>query len=261
MEKEAHMTGCFDQARVIVAHRGFRARCPENTLSAFKAAEAAGAQAVELDVALTRDRHPAVIHDDAVDRTTNGVGPVAGFTLDELKRLDAGAWFDPAFAGERIPTLAEVFDHLGEGMGINIEIKGGAVEPDFPSDAVERQVVRLVAERAARPRVIVSSFDWPCLFRVRELDSRLNIGVLSVDSAAADALAVCRRLGAFSWHPAHENLDRTGTAQARAAGFRVLPYTVNDPGEMQRLFDLGVDGVITDDPVAALHLDLGGENR
>jgi len=242
----------FLSTPLIIAHRGFRAKYPENTLAAFRAAEAAGAHALELDVTLTRDRRVVVIHDDAVDRTTDGGGPVADFTLEELKRLDAGAWFDPRFAGERIPTLAEVFDAVGEEMGINIEIKGGAVEPDFPSDAVERQVARLISERDARRRVLVSSFDPDALIRVRELDAQCRIGLLADDPVTNDDLALCRRLDAFSLNPDHRNVDKAGMDRLRGAGFRVFPYTVNDPMEIERLLDLGVDGVITDDPAAAL---------
>ncbi len=237
---------------LIIAHRGFRAKYPENTLAAFRAAEDAGAPALELDVTLTRDRRLVVIHDDTVDRTTDGNGLVADFALEELKRLDAGAWFDPRFAGERIPTLAEVFDAVGEDIGINIEIKGGAFEPDFPPDAVERQVTRLISERDARRRVLVSSFEREALIRVRELDARCRIGVLTADPVTEDDLALCRRLDAFSLNPDHRNVDKAGMDRLRGAGFRVFPYTVNDPIEIERLLSLGADGVITDDPAAAL---------
>ena len=242
----------FLSTPLIIAHRGFRAKYPENTLAAFRAAEDAGAPALELDATLTRDRRVVVIHDDAVDRTTDGGGSVADFTLEELKRLDAGAWFDPRFAGERIPTLAEVFGAVGEEMGINIEIKGGAVEPDFPSDAIERQVTRLISERNARHRVLVSSFDRDALIRVRELDAQCRIGVLTADPVTENDVALCRRLDAFSLNPDHRNVDKAGMDRLRGAGFRVFPYTVNDPMEIERLLDLGVDGVITDDPAVAL---------
>ncbi len=242
----------FLSTPLIIAHRGFRARYPENTLAAFRAAEAAGALGVELDVALSRDRQVVVIHDDTLDRTTDGSGPVAGLTLSELKLLDAGAGFHPRFAGERIPTLAEVFDALGDEMGVNIEIKGSAVESGFPADAVERQVAALVAERAAHDRVLISSFAPGCLNRVRDLDRRCPIGVLTSEPITEDDVALCRRLDAFSLNPDHREVDKTGVDRVHAAGFRVLPYTVNDPLEMKRLFDLGVDGVITDDPAVAL---------
>lgn len=237
---------------LIIAHRGFRAHYPENTLASFKAAEEVGAPWVELDAALSRDRQVVVIHDDTVDRTTDGGGSLADLTLEELKRLDAGSWYDSRFAGERIPTLSEVFDALGEEMGVNIEIKGSAVEPDFPDDAVERQVMRLVSERAAHHRVLVSSFDCDALVRVREIDAQCRIGVLTADPITGDDVALCRRLGAFSLNPDHRKVDKAGVGRLHAAGFRVLPYTVNDPADMERIFGLGVDGVFTDDPVAAL---------
>lgn len=246
--------GSFDQTPLIVAHRGFRAKYPENTLTAFRAAEAAGAPAVELDVALTRDRQVVVLHDDTVDRTTDGKGAVARMTLDKLKRLDAGSWFDTGFAGERIPTLAEVLDGLAPETGINIEIKGSAVEADFPSDALERQVVGMIKERDAYDRVLVSSFDANALTRVRALDRWCRIGLLSPERATDLSVTLCKRLDAASWHPDHRKVDKKGIKRMHAAGLRILPYTVNDPVAMARLLDQGVDGLITDDPVSALQL-------
>lgn len=244
--------GSFDKTPLIVAHRGFRARYPENTLSAFRAAETAGAPAVELDVTLTRDRRVVVLHDDTVDRTTDGKGAVADMTLGELKRLDAGAWFDPGFAGERIPTLAEVLDGLGPETGVNIEIKGSAVEDGFPADAVERQVVGMIKERDAYDRVLISSFHMTCLTRIRALDRWCRIGVLASEPATDSILTLCKRLDAASWHPDYRKVNKKGIKRMHAAGLRVLPYTVNDPVDMARLLDQGVDGLITDDPVVAL---------
>ena len=110
----------------IIAHRGYRQKYPENTLAAFQAAMAAGAQMIELDVMLSRDRRPVVVHDDTLERTTNGTGAVKDFTLEELKKLDAGSWFEPRFADQRLPELSEVLALAGGRTRVNIEIKAQA---------------------------------------------------------------------------------------------------------------------------------------
>ena len=112
----------------IMAHRGYRARYPENTLVAFQAALDAGVQMIELDVALSRDRKLVVIHDATLERTTNGEGAVSDHTLAQLKQLDAGGWFHPRFAGEHLPELSEVLDLADGQVLINIEIKPHAYE-------------------------------------------------------------------------------------------------------------------------------------
>ena len=106
----------------VIAHRGYRAKYPENTLAAFKAAMDSGAPAIELDITLTKDRSIIVIHDDTLDRTTNTCGAVNNYTLEELKQLDAGSWFDPVFHGESLPTLDEVFQLLNHHIFINLSI-------------------------------------------------------------------------------------------------------------------------------------------
>ena len=132
---------------VIIAHRGYRKRYPEDPMAAFAAAFDAGAHMVELDVTLTRDRRVVVLHDVTLDRTTDGRGRARGFTLDELKQLDAGSWFDPRFTGERLPTLAEVLDLCAVRGMVNIEIKADAFEAGRLPDSIEQQVLTAVRKR------------------------------------------------------------------------------------------------------------------
>ena len=108
---------------LIIAHRGDSSEAPENTMEAFRRAVEAGADGIELDVRLTRDREVVVIHDWLIDRTTPGAGPVGTHTLAELKKMDAGSWFDPRFKSARVPTLAEVFEGLPASLLVNVEIK------------------------------------------------------------------------------------------------------------------------------------------
>ena len=132
---------------------------PENTLIAFQAAMDAGAPMVELDVTFSRDRKLVVIHDETLDRTTNGHGPVHEYTLEELKHLDAGSWFHSDFAEQRLPELGEVLDLFDGRVIANIEIKFNAYEPHHPHDAIEKQVVKLAKEKKKKSSALKLWFD------------------------------------------------------------------------------------------------------
>jgi len=221
----------------VVAHRGFSARYPENTMLAFAAATDAGADMIELDVGLSADRVPVVIHDETLDRTTDGEGPVAARTLAELERLDAGAWFAPEFAGERIPTLEAVLARFGGRVALNVELKPDAFEAGAPPDALEAQVHALVVRFGLRESVLLSSFDPRYRPRVPELAfGALFEGPLPADAPLTDVVAC---------HPAAEHLRAD---DVRRVARPVLPWTVNDPDEMRRLIAWGVAGMFTDDP-------------
>lgn len=236
---------------LVVAHRGDRRRRPENTLAAFDAAAAAGADMVELDVTVSRDGHLVVIHDDTLERTTDGRGPVCTRTLAELRRLDAGNRFDPRFAGERIPTLEEVLRAASGRMAVNVEIKAttarGPVDP-----RIVDAVVALVRRLGAAGAVLVSSFDPALLARARRLAPEIARAVLVEPPADPPAaLDRCRRLDAAALHPERSLVTADLVAASHADDRRVLPWTVDDPEEIRRLLGIGVDGVITDDPATA----------
>jgi glycerophosphoryl diester phosphodiesterase len=233
---------------LYIAHRGLSARFPENTLAAFNAAADAGAQMIELDVSLTRDRQLVVIHDETVDRTTNGRGAVKALTLDELGRLDAGSWFDPRFAGERLPTLAQVLDAVKGRLLVNIEIKPEAFDPHGPDDAVERQVLTLVHDKEMIDNVLVSSFEWRVLENLRRMDPTIAIGLLA-DVPADDRLTVwIERVQAFSWHPDFRVLAAGQVDALHKMGVRVFPYTVDGLIDTQGMLAMGVDGMMVDEP-------------
>jgi glycerophosphoryl diester phosphodiesterase len=236
---------------MIIGHRGYSARYPENTLLAFEAAYAAGADMIELDVTLSRDRQVVVMHDAVLDRTTEGSGPVSAQTLDSLKRLDAGGWFHPRFSGQRIPTLAEVLERFRPEGLINVEIKAEAFELHDPEDGIERQVVAMLESFDLMRQVLISSFEMRILTRLHDRHHP-PLGVLSGRRTPPDVLRFCRDLGAFSWHPHCRGLEPRMVAAARKAGLRVFPYTANAPADIRRLLSLGVDGFFTDDPQAAV---------
>lgn len=233
---------------LIIAHRGYSARFPENTLAAFRAAIDAGAHMIELDVTLSRDRQLVVIHDDTVDRTTNGSGAVKDLTLEQLGRLDAGSWFDARFKGERLPTLAQVLEAVKGKLLVNIEIKPEAFEPEGPDDAVERQVLDLVHEKNMFADVLVSSFEWQTLENMRKWEPAVALGLLSDVPADERLFHWYRRIEAFSWHPDYRVLTRKQVDRLHDLGARVFPYAVNGKIDTHAMLKMGVDGLILDDP-------------
>jgi glycerophosphoryl diester phosphodiesterase len=231
---------------LIIAHRGASAAAPQNTLAAFRKAMELGADGVELDVQLSADGAVVVIHDFAVDKTTDGMGRVAAKTLAELETLDAGAKFSPQFAGERIPTLAQVFEALEGKLLVNVELK------DFnPRRSVlAAAVVEVIRKHAMEKRVLFSSFNPFALRAVKRLAPEIPAGLLY----APDLAIYLRRawLAPLVPHEVRHPKSSMVTAQTmkwyRAHGLRVNAWTVDDPAEMRRLIALGVDGIITNKP-------------
>lgn len=236
---------------LIVAHRGYRAKYPENTLVAFEAAIEAGADMIELDVLLTKDRKVVVIHDESLDRTTSGQGPVSDYTLSELKALDAGSWFDARFKGERLPTLEEVLDMVDKRVPINIEIKRSAYEPHHPPDAIEQQIVELVARKRAVENVLISSFEWRVLESMASPKKVLAIALLSQYPELGNPLESCKRLESFSWHPRSLLLRKEHVREMHEAGILVFPWKVDTLEDIARMVEMQVDGLIVDDPLLA----------
>lgn len=236
------------QQPVFIAHRGISARYPENTLAAFKGAIDAGAHMIELDVSLSMDRHPVVIHDETVDRTTNGTGAVRTLSLKQLCQLDAGSWFDPRFSGERLPSLAQVLDAVKGRLQVNIEIKPEAFEADGPADAVELQVLNLVREKNMLDAVLVSSFEWLVLENLRKCEPGIALGLLS-DVPADESLCYWYgRVKGFSWHPDFRVLTQPQVDTLHGLGARVFPYAVDGNIDTRKMLAMGVDGLIVDDP-------------
>jgi glycerophosphoryl diester phosphodiesterase len=235
-----------------IAHRGASAAAPQNTLSAFKRAIELGADGVELDVHLSADGVPVVIHDFTVDATTDGSGRVADMTLAQLKQLDAGSYFDPAFAGERIPTLEEVLKAIGSRLFLNIELKTTSLRDNGLERAVAALVERHSADHRQRSgsRVLLSSFNPISLHRAKRIAPHLPVGLLYAPDLP---LPLRRAWLAFlarpeARHPEHSMVNARYMAWARQRGYRVNTWTVDDPAEMRRLVALGVDGIITNVP-------------
>jgi glycerophosphoryl diester phosphodiesterase len=231
---------------LILAHRGASNAAPENTMAAFRLAAEMGADGLELDVRLCQDGEAVVFHGSSVDETTDGSGRVKDLTLAELQELDAGGWFAPEFAGERIPILAQVLHELGPRLTLNIELKTGALF----SDGLEAEVVRLVEDSNLVHQVIISSFNPLALWRVRRLNRFVSTGLLY----APDQPRYLRDrwLGPLvrpnALHPRWDMLDQESVAAVRRQGLKVTPWTCNDADTMLRLAGWGVDAIITDRP-------------
>lgn len=228
------------------AHRGASGESPENTLAAFWLAAELGADGIELDVHLSKDGEVVVIHDFSLERTTNGHGLVRDRTLAELKQLDAGSWFDPSFVGQGIPTLQEVIDLLGHRLRLNIEVKpAGLLDNELVS-----AVVRTVEENQILDRAIISSFNPLALWRVKQLNPRVSVGLLHApDQPLPLRRAWLHRLIRLdAVHPHHTMANEVYMRWARRNGYRVHPWTCDDPGEMERLIGEGVDLIITNRP-------------
>ena len=229
-----------------IAHRGASRIAPENTLAAFQKALEVGADGIEFDVRLSSDGVPVVIHDATVDRTTDGTGRVADLPLSELSQLDASTSFDAAFAGARIPTLAQVFEMLGELLLLNIELK----EEGFFGSSLEEAVVTLIQKHALERQVLVSSFNALALRRIQRISPHLRTALLCAHPASPvlriASLALGRPSGAL--HPQSAGVDAKLVSWAHARGLRLHPWTVDDPADMRRLIHCGVDGIITNVP-------------
>ncbi len=232
---------------LIIGHRGAPAAAPENTLPSFLLAAQTGAQMVELDVHLSKDGKVVVIHDEMLNRTTSGTGPVMARTLASLKRLDAGTAFSPQFAGTKIPSLEEVFTSLPRRIGLNIELKTNIV--NYPG--LEAKVLSIVNRHRAQQRVIVSSFNWSSLNTLHRLEPQLRLGLL-FNRLQPDLWAQASLLNAFSLHPALACTSSQLIWQSHSWGYRVFPWVVNNPAQVVELKTAGVDGVITDCPQAIL---------
>ncbi len=234
----------------VFAHRGFSATAPENTLAAFQAALKAGAEGFELDVQMTRDGQVVVIHDEKVNRTTDGVGWVKDYTLAELRKLDAGAWFDAEYAGQKVPLLSEVLELLTHNeLQLNVELKSGLVH--YPG--LEQAVLDLVARFNMRQRVIVSSFNHFALRDMRTLDPDIELGVLYMEGMV-DPWLYAKHLKAQALHPFYPTIIPEIVQGARQHGLAIRPFTVDRPEDVKALLAAKVDAIITNRPDLVLEL-------
>ena len=229
----------------VIAHRGFSGAAPENTLAAVRAAIRIKADMVEIDVTLTADHHIVVIHDETLDRTTDGKGEVSRVTLAEIQRLDAGSWFGPSFAGEAVPTLDEVLVEIEGRILLNVEIK---------SEAVPRGVVTKVAsairDHRMTDQVVVSSFSPSALEEMHSVAPDIRTAVLYNVKyhKGQDAVEIVTDLGASVFNIKRQRLTKKMRRRCFEHNIPVGIYTVNTPRRVRRLVKKGVNAIFTDHP-------------
>lgn len=232
---------------LLLGHRGARAQAPENTLPSFNLAMELGAHGIEFDVFLSKDKVPVIMHDDTLERTTNGVGLVWERTLSELGELDASKGF-PKFAGTRILSLAETLHAMPDGAVVNIELKGSGT---FPKEDLVDVVLEVMQTERNRLFIIVSSFDIKLLKILRERDKDVFIGFLLWEQSFLSYLQALADMKAVRPNALHISADLATQSiieKAHSKGLKVLVWTVNDKQQAQSLREKGVDGIFSDLP-------------
>jgi glycerophosphoryl diester phosphodiesterase len=234
---------------VIFGHRGASAHAPENTLAAFELAAEHGADAIELDAKLTADGEVVVIHDQTTDRTTGVPGRVMQLSLASLKELDAGSYFGESFKGEKIPTLAEVFEAIGRRLYINIELTNYS----SLTDALPETSARLVQVHGLEDAVMFSSFNPLALVRVRRYLPSAQLGLLTIPGRAGGLFRspLGRLIPHQALHPEKDDISRELIERVHRSGRQINAWTVNDPDTIRKLASWHIDGIITDDPALA----------
>src|SRR5262245_55703092 len=227
---------------LVIAHRGASARAPENTIAAFELAIDLGADAIGLEVHLSKDGHPVVIHDFSLERTTDGAGAVRDHTVRELKRLDAGGWRGRGFRGQRVQTLLEVLERFRGRARFWIELAGGSdLYPGIEEKVVSAMEIYEVVDRA-----LLVSFDQAALLQIRGLAADLRLGAQLDHPPVDPAMFAPGFIQAIC--PSARVLDEAEAARIRQAGLDCYVWTVNEPAQMDRLVTWGVSGIVTDRP-------------
>ncbi len=235
----------------VFAHRGSSGTCPENTILAYKEAVEVGSDGIEIDVQYTKDNELVVIHDSTVNRTTNGKGLVKDYTLEEIKRLDAGSWFSEQFALEQIPTIEEVlaFVKEKEGLLLNIELKNVVIH----HEGIEERVIQLVREYGLTKRVILSSFNHISLHKFSKLAPEIECAVITLDKQYKpwDYIA---SVGAAGWHPQWSKIDQYIINEMKKRKHPVRIYTINRVDQMEAFLANNIDAIMTDYPGRAVQI-------
>jgi len=209
-----------------IGHRGAKGHSPENTLASFEKAIALGVDMIELDVWLSSDKIPMVIHDETIDRTTSKMGLVTDYNAKELQHLG-------------IPTLRDVFELVDNRCEINVEIK---------TFSATQAVLNLIAKNTFdQSKILISSFDWNALQEVRFHDEDIRIGVLT-ETDLDLAMAFAKFIKAEAIHPYYHLLTAENVEKIKEKGFKVFPWTINEPEDITFVKSLEVDGIITDFP-------------
>jgi glycerophosphoryl diester phosphodiesterase len=244
---------------IVVAHRGASGYAPENTMAAIKKAITMGVDMIEIDVQLSKDKEVVLMHDLTVDRTTNGKGKVRDLYLEEIKKLDAGKWFSSEFLGEKVPTLEEVIQAINGQCKLLIEVK----RVKSKKLEIENKIVQLINKYNAYNWCIVQSFETQVIKNIQELDKSIechklvtmNISVLPlhIDSRIKTG-TIYKYKTVQSINPYFKMLNKRKVNKIHSRGQKIITWTVNEPEDMKRMIEMGVDGIITNYPDRLIQL-------
>lgn len=227
-----------------IAHRGDSGDFPENTMIAFKKALENGADGIELDVQLSKDLELVVIHDETLDRTTDGCGYVKDYTYEELLKFDAGYKFSKEFKGERIPKLEDVLKlFVNNDFILNIELKNSIIN----YEGLEEKVYKLIEKYNLEDRVVVSSFNHYSIKKCMDINNKVKVGAL-VDSCIYEPQDYINSIGADCYHPEFNSLNKEVVKKLKDKKIKINTYTVNKEKDLKNMIDLKVDMIITNYP-------------
>ncbi|HEX2998878.1 MAG TPA: glycerophosphodiester phosphodiesterase family protein [Armatimonadota bacterium] len=230
---------------LVIAHRGDPAQAPENTVVSFRKAVALAVDMIELDVHLSRDGYPVIMHDFDVDRCTNGHGRIADMTLAELRTLDAGCWYAPAFAGERIPTLSEALEAIPAPVQVNMHLK--PYEPE--NDRLERIALEHIDRFGLTGRLVIVHDRMESLERLRAMRPALNYCLLPPPGVDGRGYVdVARAHGLATLQAGREHMCADFIAYAHQHGIHVNVFYADSEEDMKQYLDWGVDGILSNCP-------------
>ena len=229
----------------VIAHRGYSGRYPENTMLAFRKAVEAGSDGIELDVQTTKDGVVVVIHDEKVDRTTDGTGSVKDYTFEELRKLNAAKLFPHVTDFEPIPSLEEYCAWMAQtDIFTNIEIKTGV----YYYEDIEKKTIDIVRKYGLEDRILFSSFNLMSLVKVKKLAPEIPCGALMGGNGLGNAGYCCKSSGFEYYHPGYKTLNEEIIENCKTHGIKLNVWTVNDMAELEKLYEWGCNGVITNFP-------------
>ena len=244
--KAANNTGeCREDFMNVVAHRGYSGVYPENTMLAFRKAVEAGSDEIELDVQLTKDGTVVVIHDEKVDRTTDGTGDVRNLSFAELRKLDAAKKWNGKFPKESIPSFEEYCEWAATvNITTNIELKTGLV---YYED-IEQKTIDIIDKYKLEKKVMFSSFNHSSLITAKKIAPSIPAGALVEEAGLVNAGFYCKKYGFEFYHPSYKNLNDEAVAELKRHGVGINVWTVNSMAELEKMYAWNISGTITNYP-------------
>ncbi|MBE7412490.1 MAG: glycerophosphodiester phosphodiesterase [Leptospiraceae bacterium] len=235
----------------VIAHRGYSSHYPENTMLAFQRAVNVKADMIELDVTLTSDFVPIVIHDDTLKRTASVKGKVRNTPYATIQKLEAGSWFHRDYRGEKIPLLQDVLEFVANNpVELNIEIKSEAHDKRVSEKNIESQILPLLRNYRILNKTIISSFEPDILLRLRKLSENIKLGFIfdRKKGNIKDPFLFAKEIQAYSIHLHKRLIKKSIVERAKSENLQLYVFTLNKESDMEKMQKLGVNGMFTDYP-------------